>query len=78
MQSNHSGDADRVVDVRDIPGEPFGEIMTALSELPAGDTLLLIAPFEPEPLYEVLRDREFGYETTHPEDDRWCVYIEAS
>lgn len=78
MQSDHSGDADVVVDVRKIPGEPFDEIMTSLSDLSESETLLLTAPFEPEPLYEVLQERGYAFEATNPENGRWEVYIEQT
>lgn len=67
--------ADRQLDVREIDGEPFGAITTALEELPADESLLLINSFEPEPLYQVLEKRGFEYETTNPEPELWHVKI---
>lgn len=69
-------DADRRLDVREIEGEPFGEIMAALEDLPADESLLLINSFEPEPLYDVLEREGFTHETTNPDPDRWHVQIE--
>jgi uncharacterized protein (DUF2249 family) len=63
------------LDARDIDGEPFGEIMAALDDLDDGDCLVLINSFEPEPLYNVLGQREFLYDTTHVTDDEWRVSI---
>ena len=69
-------DADRVLDVREIDGPPFDDIMDALDDLPQDDRLALLAPFEPVPLYEVLEARALTYETTEPEDGLYRVLIE--
>jgi len=53
----------RELDVREIDGEPFGDIMSSLSDLPEGATLQLLADFEPVPLYDVLEQRGFTCET---------------
>ncbi|WP_367176245.1 DUF2249 domain-containing protein [Haloarcula rubripromontorii] len=68
-------DADRRLDVREINGEPFGDIIAALNELEADESLLLINSFEPEPLYDVLEQRGFTYVTANPEPDLWHVEI---
>ncbi|MFC6890344.1 DUF2249 domain-containing protein [Halorubrum trueperi] len=62
-------DAERQLDVREIDGEPFGDIMDAIADLPADESLLLINSFEPEPLYGVLEARGFRYETTAGDRD---------
>jgi len=69
-------DADHRLDVREVDGEPFDDIMAALSELEADELLLLINSFEPEPLYDVLEQRGFAYEMANPEPDLWHVEIE--
>jgi hypothetical protein len=43
--------------------DPFETIMATISPFQIGDTLLLHAPFQPLPLYGVLRSKGFGYET---------------
>jgi len=68
-------DADRRLDVREIDGEPVGDIMAALNELEADESLLLINSFEPEPLYDVLEQRGFTYETANPKPDLWHIEI---
>jgi uncharacterized protein (DUF2249 family) len=68
-------DADRRLDVREIAGEPFGDIMAALNELDSDESLLLVNSFEPEPLYDVIEDRGFTYETANPQPDVWHVEI---
>lgn len=68
-------EANRRLDVRESDGEPFGDIMAALNELESGESLLLVNSFEPEPLYGVLEDRGFTYETGNPEPDLWYVEI---
>jgi uncharacterized protein (DUF2249 family) len=75
MSSDQLGDPDRQLDVRDIDGEPFGDIVAALEELADDESLLLINSFEPEPLYDVLEDRGFEYETANPAPDEWHVEI---
>lgn len=50
------------LDVRPVlasGGEPFEQIMSAAGRLPPGGTLELTAPFEPVPLYPVMRRRGF-------------------
>ncbi|MGQ4555604.1 DUF2249 domain-containing protein [Halobellus sp. GM3] len=76
MSVDLNTDADVVLDVREIDGQPFDPIMTALGELSEAETLLLINSFEPEPLYEVLTERGFEYETEQRDPDHWRVRIE--
>ncbi|MXV64326.1 DUF2249 domain-containing protein [Natronorubrum sp. JWXQ-INN-674] len=64
-----------ILDVRDIDGPPFDDIMAALENLESDERLRLIAPFEPKPLYEVLEARGFTYESEQREDV-WNVHIE--
>ncbi|MFC5134045.1 MULTISPECIES: DUF2249 domain-containing protein [Haloferacaceae] len=75
-------DAGRRLDVREIDGEPFGEIMAALEGLPDDGSLLLVNSFEPEPLYDVLERRGFRYETTSEEsaegDGSTVWYVEIA
>ena len=65
----------QVVDARDIDGEPFGPIMSALGNLDPGEALLLVNSFEPEPLYGVLKERGFVHETTQVAPDEWHIEI---
>ena len=69
-------EADRRLDVREIDGEPFGDIMAELETLSDDETLLLINSFEPEPLYQVLKERGFRYETTSDGPDLWYIEIQ--
>ena len=59
--SSIEDECEQTIDVREIEGEPFGEIMAALEGLGAEDRLHLVSAFEPVPLYEVLSDRGFGH-----------------
>jgi uncharacterized protein (DUF2249 family) len=43
--------------------EPFSRIMDAVNTLKAGEKLLLIAPFEPAPLFGVMAKFGFDHET---------------
>ncbi|WP_440009532.1 DUF2249 domain-containing protein [Halomicrococcus sp. SG-WS-1] len=65
----------RELDVREIEGEPFSDIMSALDELNAGETLVLVNSFEPEPLYAALDQRDFDHETEQTRPDEWRVEI---
>lgn len=75
MTSESASDHSKVVDAREIDGEPFDVIMTALDGLEPGNTLLLVNSFEPEPLYNVLTEQGFDYETTQVSDAEWHVEI---
>lgn len=75
MTTDSAADHAQVVDARDIEGEPFGAIMTALGDIEPGETLLLVNSFEPEPLYDVLKQRGFVHETTQVASDEWHVEI---
>lgn len=69
-------DPDRTLDVREIDGQPFEDIMTALEELGPNERLALLSSFEPEPLYGVLEQRGFSYEAIERAPEEWCVTIE--
>jgi len=69
-------EADRRLDAREIDGEPFGDIMAELEALSHDETLLLVNSFEPEPLYQVLEERGFRYETTSDGSDVWYIEIQ--
>ncbi|MFB6178614.1 MAG: DUF2249 domain-containing protein [Halorientalis sp.] len=76
MSLQESPDADQTLDAREIDGEPFDPIMAALADLAADETLLLVNSFEPEPLYNVLEQRGFTYETIEVAPDEWHVEIQ--
>jgi uncharacterized protein (DUF2249 family) len=64
------------VDVReDIRNgrEPFSKIMSAATALQADEDLLLIAPFEPGPLFGVLGKRGFKHDARLVESGDWEV-----
>ncbi|WP_254763943.1 DUF2249 domain-containing protein [Natrinema marinum] len=67
---------ERTLDVREIDGPPFDDIVAALEDLESDQRLRLIAPFEPKPLYEELADRGFAYESEHRDGGVWHVFIE--
>ena len=68
---------DRTLDVREIDGPPFSEIMAALEELGENDRLQLLVDHEPVPLYGVLEQRGFSHESDAI-DGVWHVQIEHS
>ncbi len=53
--------------------EPFGRIMQAVSQLGEDQDLLIIAPFEPAPLYAVLAQRGFTHSAKARPDGDWEV-----
>ncbi|ELY29121.1 hypothetical protein C499_06775 [Halogeometricum borinquense DSM 11551] len=65
----------RELDVREIEGEPFGEIVAALDTLCEHETLVLVNSFEPVPLYDVLEQRGFTYKTSQEGSEEWHVRI---
>lgn len=75
MSTETADDRTRELDAREIDGEPFSDIMAALNTLPEDGRLVLINSFEPEPLYTVLEQRGFVYETSQAADDEWHVLI---
>lgn len=69
-------DAAEVLDVRPVlveGGEPFVQIMETAERVPAGKSLVLIAPFEPAPLYQALGGRGFSHATERISDDEWII-----
>jgi uncharacterized protein (DUF2249 family) len=75
MASESLDDGRRLLDVREIDGEPFDDIMATLGALGDDETLVLVNSFEPEPLYSVLEQRGFEHETTAESDDEYRVEI---
>jgi uncharacterized protein (DUF2249 family) len=60
--------------------EPFARIMAAVKALGADQALVLRAPFEPIPLYDVLGKRGFAHWTERHAADNWsvCFYRDAA
>jgi len=68
--------ATKFLDVRPIladGGEPFVLIMETAAPLKSGEILLLVAPFEPVPLYQALGERGFTHETHSVDAGEWWV-----
>ena len=68
--------AETILDVRpdlESGGEPFVRIMEAAAAIKPGGTLVIIAPFEPVPLYDVLGARGFSHETAMVAADEWVA-----
>lgn len=66
------------VDVRDDIRrgvEPFARIMAAVKALGAEEALVLRAPFEPIPLYDVLGRRGLAHWTERHAPDDWSVWF---
>lgn len=73
MQHPKSG---HVVDARYLePPEPFVRTMDALDALPEGEKLLLLLFREPHPLYKVLRQNGYRYESELLPDGTFEILI---
>ncbi len=55
--------------------EPFSKIMQAVADLGAADALIIIAPFEPTPLYAVLAQRGFSHQSQQNETGEWKIHF---
>jgi uncharacterized protein (DUF2249 family) len=55
--------------------EPFARIMAVVKALEPGHVLVLRAPFEPIPLYDVLAKRGFAHWTEREAPDDWAVWF---
>ncbi len=53
--------------------DPFVLIMEAAEATGANESLVVVAPFEPVPLYAALAERGFLHETTCLAPDEWHV-----
>ncbi len=53
--------------------EPFSKIMQTVAGLKPNEDLLLVAPFEPAPLFGVLGQRGFSHRATPKPDGYWEV-----
>ncbi|MCM3588767.1 DUF2249 domain-containing protein [Mesobacillus maritimus] len=53
--------------------DPFRVIMETITTFKNGDTLILHAPFQPVPLYNVLAAKEFEHETQKINDNHYKV-----
>lgn len=64
------------LDVRSVlaaGAEPFDQIMAALADVSPGGVLELTAPFEPVPLYAVMRRRGFAWASEARGPAEWVV-----
>ncbi len=59
-------------------GEPFGEIMQAISTLKPGEGVRLFATFKPTPLFHVLGSKGFSYEAKELDGGEWEVLFSPS
>ena len=53
--------------------EPFSKIMGAVAQLQPDEKLLLVAPFEPTPLFSVLGNQGFDHESKQIQSGDWEV-----
>ena len=67
-----------VLDVRPLLAageEPFGAIMAAKAQIKPGQTLLLIAPFPPEPLYALFEAEGYAVQAEEKSPGEWHVFF---
>ncbi len=79
--TNWKAHSQTVLDVRpelEQGEEPFVRIMEAASSITPGETLVIVAPFEPVPLYAVLEVRGFAHETEQVAANEWVVCFTRS
>ncbi|KAA9398784.1 DUF2249 domain-containing protein [Haloarcula sp. CBA1130] len=74
MSTDHQ-ESVRELDVRDVEGEPFEQIMNALDAVSESEALRLVNSFEPVPLYDVLSKKGYQYDTEQVADEEWHVTI---
>ena len=70
--------ANVLLDVRsdvEHDGEPYIRMMEVAQAIRPGETFVIIAPFEPIPLYDILRAQGFLYETQQVACDEWIVHL---
>lgn len=53
--------------------EPFARIMETAATIAPGCQLILIAPFEPVPLYAVLQRAAFTYQSEQRGTEEWVI-----
>lgn len=58
--------------------EPFSTIVSTVRELRPGQSLLLIAPFEPVPLFAVLAKQGFSHEARQSGNGDWEVLFKRN
>ena len=64
------------LDVSDLtPPEPLERILDALADLPAGERLCVRHRREPHPLYLMLRNMGYRWQTTHQAPDDFEILI---
>jgi len=67
---------EQVIDVSDLePPEPLERILDALADLPPGAWLRVLHRRDPVPLYRMLRDMGYYWETTSPVPGRFEILI---
>jgi uncharacterized protein (DUF2249 family) len=74
MSTDHQ-ESVQELDVRDVDGEPFKQIMNALDSVGESEALRLVNSFEPVPLYDVLSKKGYQYDTEQVADEEWHVTI---
>jgi hypothetical protein len=65
-----------LIDAHDLePPEPLEKVLQALALLRPGQSIRLLLPREPFPLYPILDARGYGYVTRMEADGRYVILI---
>jgi len=76
MGDNQAAARERVLDVRGLePPEPMERVLAVIAQLELGEALRMVHHREPFPLYEILKQRGFGYNTTALPDGHYEILI---
>ncbi|QLD84505.1 DUF2249 domain-containing protein [Natronomonas halophila] len=66
---------DWILDTRQMTQPRLGAVIDALGDAEVGDTVVVITPISPVPLYDHLNERGWGYEVDRISPDEWQVRI---
>jgi hypothetical protein len=66
---------DWILDTRRMTQPRLGDITDALEAVDADETVVVITPISPVPLYDYLDERDWGYEVDRISPDEWQVRI---
>ena len=67
---------EQTIDVSTLePPEPVERILDALADLPPGDWLRVTHRRDPVPLYSMLRDMGYRWDTRHPAPEQFEILI---
>ncbi|WP_336135643.1 DUF2249 domain-containing protein [Natronomonas amylolytica] len=69
---------DWLLDTQRMRQPRLGPVIDALDDVDDGETVVVITPISPVPLYDHLDDRGWGYETERISPNEWHIRITAA